>query len=129
LAAENTKLKNKVQASTRPTGAPKEEENEEFTVNGVKWYYCGKYWSGIRMIIIPLLSQLLFTAIITQLSPPCPSYTWYGQPTPCPSLVWFYPLFIRLWNYGMYPKLSRYRAHKGSTRSYGIFLPKSFDTG
>jgi hypothetical protein len=46
LAAENTKLKNKVQASARPTGAPKEEENEEFTVNEVKWYYCGKYWSG-----------------------------------------------------------------------------------
>jgi len=49
LAAENTKLKNKVQASTRPTGAPKEEENEEFTVNGVKWYYCGKYWSGTSL--------------------------------------------------------------------------------
>jgi hypothetical protein len=46
LAAENTKLKNKVQSSNRATGAPKEEENEERTVNGVKWYYCSKCWSG-----------------------------------------------------------------------------------
>jgi outer membrane murein-binding lipoprotein Lpp len=48
LAAENTKLKNKVQSLTRPTGAPKEEENEKRTVNGVKWYYCSKCWSGRR---------------------------------------------------------------------------------
>ncbi len=46
LAAENTKLKNKIQSSTRPTGAPKEEENEERTISGVKWYYCNKCWSG-----------------------------------------------------------------------------------
>jgi hypothetical protein len=48
LAAENTKLKNKVQSSTRPTGAPKEEENEERTIGGVKWYYCNKCWSGCQ---------------------------------------------------------------------------------
>jgi hypothetical protein len=48
LAAENTKLKTKVQSSSRPTGAPKEEENEERTVNGIKWFYCGKCWSGRR---------------------------------------------------------------------------------
>jgi len=36
LSAENTKLKNKVQSSARPSGVPKPEENEEHTVNGSK---------------------------------------------------------------------------------------------
>jgi hypothetical protein len=45
LMAENTKLKNKVQISARPSGAPKTKENEERAMNGTKWFYCNKCWS------------------------------------------------------------------------------------
>ncbi len=34
--------------STRPTGEPKPEEQEERMINGEKWYYCTNCWSGRR---------------------------------------------------------------------------------
>ncbi len=49
LATEHNKLKNKQQPkSDKPTGEPKPEENEEWIVNGEKWYYCTNCWSGRR---------------------------------------------------------------------------------
>jgi hypothetical protein len=60
------------------------------------------------MLIMPLLSQMIFTAIITHLYPKHPIYRWYRRPLPRPALVRFDPSFIHLWNLGVYPKLSSY---------------------
>jgi len=58
---------------------------------------------------MPLLSQILFTVIITYLSPTIPVYKWYRSPPPSPPAVWFYPVFMHHWNVGLYPKLTRYK--------------------
>jgi hypothetical protein len=61
------------------------------------------------MLIMPLLSQMLFTVIITYLSPTIPVYKGYRFPPPSPPAVWFHPVFMHRWNVGLYPKITRYK--------------------
>jgi len=47
LLSEHSKLQNKQSAdSNKPKGEPKQEENEERSVNGKKWFYCTNCRTG-----------------------------------------------------------------------------------
>jgi hypothetical protein len=52
---------------------------------------------------MPLLSQLLYAAIITHLLSFSSQHPWYHQPPPIPPLVKVHAWFISEWNKGIYP--------------------------
>jgi hypothetical protein len=71
---------------------------------------------------MPLLIQLLFTVIITNLLPHHQFYRWIRPPTPRPPLVHLHQWFIGAWNKGLYPspKLKRYRNTAFGALTYNI---------
>jgi len=61
------------------------------------------------MVIMPLLSQMIFTAMITSTFIHTCTRIWYRHPPPSwPQVIFKYP-FIHEWNSGFYPKMTRYR--------------------
>jgi hypothetical protein len=61
---------------------------------------------------MPLLSQILLSAIITPLIFHKNTQSWTRTPLPSPSLVHFHDWFISEWNMGLYPPPKHPRRHR-----------------
>jgi hypothetical protein len=101
------------------------------------WPHLISDWIGfsarLRMIIMPLLVQLLFFIIITTIQLPTHNYSWTRDPPPHPSLVYFHNWFIQDWNLGLYPKprykqCNRYCHNHPPLQCPHLSIPKFPDT-